>query len=119
MFKDIKVGDTVYFTGGYSKIATEDGIGIGTVDKVGNKYFYYKHGGRDVKVERETGADATDGTSTYRIYTYKHKQPILDERERNALVCIIRTAFPSYGMKEYTLDQLRRIKAILDEPKQS
>jgi hypothetical protein len=87
-----------------------------TISKVGRKYFEVGNGYRPLKfhiedLSQEMGGYIADWT------LYLSKQDILDEDESNDLHSDIRTAFSGYGKSKYTLEQLRKIKAIVDENK--
>lgn len=82
------------------------------VEKVGSKYFTIVDRPRekyDVFTLQEVGDLAR------RNLIYLTLQEIKDAEEYNRLAEEVRKPFQYYGMPKLTLDQLRRIKAILDE----
>ena len=86
------------------------------VQKVGRKYIYVIPEGhiRAVKFDIEDHREVTIYSPDWELYP--SEQAILDERERQEIESVLRQAFGSYGrFNGYTIDQLRRIKAIVDE----
>lgn len=114
----LKVGMTVYLkaVGNNARRNKEVHIVEETVVKVGRKYFQVGDGHRPWKfliedLTQETGGYVADWE------LYFSRQDILDEEEARKLCSSIQTAFIGYGKPKQSLDQLRRIKAILDEDK--
>ena len=120
--KDFKVGQTVYVRlyGNAAEGKSEDKIiEEWIVTKVGKKYLYAKPKegwGRDVIFEKRRYDDNFVNKTEYSIsyVIYLDKQDILDEMEYFKLSSFIENEF-RYSQKQYSLDQLRRIKAIIDE----
>ncbi len=79
------------------------------VTSVGRKYFQI---GRD-KFSLEDLSEVKN--YGYPDQVYLTQQERLDEEEADRLEGKIRQSFPSYGGPKFTLDQLRRIAAIIDE----
>jgi len=82
-----------------------------TVTKLGRKYFEVDALPR-TKFEIETMRE-TDYSTDY--IAYESKVVIEEELEKIALETEIRKAFDRYGKTPYTVDQLRRINAVLRE----
>jgi hypothetical protein len=109
---DFKVGQIVYGKPGinisrYSKEVIE-----GTIEKIGNKYIDVKFG-RTYKYQIEDLRQKTEYAEDY--YLYLDKQQIFDEEESESLIRDIKLKFSGWGNVSLTLDQLRRIKVIIDE----
>jgi len=83
-----------------------------TVSKVGRKYFWLEEMPR-TKFEIENLSEVTEYAPDWELYFTK--QEILDEQEFNDLVMNIRLKFDRSGRVDLTLDQLRRINAIIEE----
>lgn len=117
MNKDIKVGTTVYLKPGYNTSRRNIGVIETTIVKVGRKYIEVEEGNG---VRRGIKFDITNGLKQVTNYTpewilYFSKEEIEEEQEYNKLIEICRKNFDRWEGKEFTLDQLRRIKAILEE----
>jgi hypothetical protein len=82
-----------------------------TVTKSGTKYFYVND--RDEGYSHET-LEFKNKTYTNRIQLYKTEQEILDERENQESLQIIRRYFDNYSKVPLTLEQLRTIKKNID-----
>jgi hypothetical protein len=80
--------------------------------KVGRKYFELNRG-LIKKYSMENLEQVTEYTPDYKLYF--SKQDILDEYETNSLYSEIESKFGAWAKKDLTLDQLRRIKAIINE----
>lgn len=117
-----KVGETVYVR--YNDTSSE--VVETTVEKVGRKYFTLKSDGWwPLEFDIETPNPGYWRASTrarhsrvcYRDEAVLKAKIAADEleRERGKLRDEMRKAFDSWGRTPYTLDQLRRIKAIVDE----
>ena len=107
----IKVGQKVYLrSSGLSW--NKFGIAEATVTKVGKKYFETDHNGRDRVVIETLDQDGRGYSSQYKVYLTR--QEIEDEDETNKLRGILRKVF-DYPQSEITLDQLRRVHAIVKE----
>lgn len=88
----------------------------GTIQKLGRKYIHVAHDGsrRAIKFDRERRREVTECSPEWELYF--SRQALSDELERQEIVPALRDAFGSYGrLSNFTLDQLRRIKAIVDE----
>ena len=83
-----------------------------TITKVGRKYFEVEALPR-TKFKIETMREVTNYSVNY--IAYESLVAIEEEMESIALNNEIRNAFNGYGKPIYTLDQLRRIKAVLRE----
>lgn len=84
------------------------------ISKIGNKYFYvegegYYGGG---KFDKENMQQAVD--SNYKDTAYLSMEEIEKEDEFESLSNNIRAAFNGYNRINYSLEQLRAIKAILN-----
>lgn len=123
--KDFKVGQTVWIelTGNASRGKSgNDLIEEWEVVTVGKKYIHAKRKGFGFPVKfekREYGysekiVQKTDCCVDYILYVSKTE--LEEELERRTLIDEISIEFRSYGRKDkFSLDQLRRIKAIISE----
>ena len=86
-----------------------------TVQKAGRKYIHVtREGSRHaIMFDRERHREATEYSPGWELYL--SRQALMDELERRELEFTLRDAFGSLGRYDFTLDQLRRIKAIVDE----
>jgi hypothetical protein len=88
------------------------------IKKIGKKYFFV--GGENQNNERfwtkfdiEELREVSNYSPDWELYF--SKQEILDEQESNDISRDIRLKFGGYGKLDLTLDQLRRIKEIINE----
>lgn len=81
-----------------------------TVTKVGRKYFWVEELPR-TKFYKESMEEVTDYCVDYKAYI--DKVAIEDELEKTALEQKIRTSIGNFGRTEITLEQLRKIDAVL------
>lgn len=87
--------------------------------KIGKKYFYVGLEGE--KVDKHTfkfhinGLKHENNGYSANWQLYFDQQQILDEKESYALVKEVRLKFDIYSKVDLTLDQLRRIVAIINE----
>jgi len=100
----IKVGDIVF--------QGKDSISIVElrVEKVGRKFFYLQRGS---KYDLETMTRVADWGEKPTCYTTR--KALLEVFERNDLRNTFQDVFGGYGSLPYSLDQMRRIKTIIDE----
>lgn len=89
-----------------------------TILKIGRKYFSVGEEGQTnerfmTKFEIEDLREVTDYSPDWEVYF--SEQEILDEEEFNEIARDIRLKFGSYGKLDLTMDQLRRIKEIINE----
>ena len=105
----LKAGNKVYES-------TPQGPKALTVEKVGRKYFYvrFNHYQSTVKFNLESFVEVKDWGSPKRLY--RSEQEIADSEDNSRISERLRSLFGRYGSHDVTLDQLRRIEAILDEP---
>lgn len=101
---NLQAGDTVY------QGVDSDSIRELIVERVGRKFFYVKYG---AKYALETMTLVSDYGN--KPTCYSTLQELLDIFEGDELRKTFRTVFTEYGPFPYSLDQMRRIKAILDE----
>jgi hypothetical protein len=123
-FNDVKVGDIIHLKPSKNYRNSDDmPIESAKVSKIGRKYFYAHGTDRPESSARkyriETGAEYNDGANNYCATAYHKEQEILDIRERDYLSNTMSNAFTHNNKGEFTLDQLRRIKAIIDEPQET
>ena len=90
------------------------------VKKIGRKYFETWNGENDrytIKFRLDDFQQETGGYSAdYEIYP--SEQDIINEREKSSLESFFKhTVFGGFGSTNLTLDQLRRMKEIVDEAK--
>lgn len=80
---------------------------------VGRKYYTVKHGWHDLKFEKDTLRQVVEcGGPNYNLFP--SEQTVHDDRERFELYALFRGMAGKYECN-LSLDQLRRIKAIIDE----
>lgn len=86
------------------------------IKKVGRKYFEVWDGKMEYTTVKFNISDRTQTTEYAADWMfYFTKQEILDEIEFESLRWDISKVFKEYGRLNLTLDQLRRIKSVLDE----
>lgn len=85
------------------------------VVKVGRKYFTCKENGSPWKTQYHIDGwrEKTDYPPNSKLY--RNPQEWEDEKQSDTLLNGIRIAFRLWSGKKYTLDQLRRIKEIMEE----
>jgi hypothetical protein len=120
----LKVGQKVYLLlsgnkARYLKDAPiEKRIEEHVVKKVGRKYFETWEEGRNfstVKFYIDSRRQVTDYTEDYALY--ETKEEIYEMVERNRLQAQVRKTFRDWTDTGLTLDQLKRIDAIIQEGK--
>lgn len=112
----LEVGQSVYLKAVGNNARWRDGLHISedVITKVGRKYFEVGDGRKPLKFHIDDLTQETGGyIADWKLYF--SKQDILDEEEFEKLKCDIRMKFDSYGKLNMSLDQLRRIKTIIDE----
>ena len=130
---DFKKGQTVYLLviegsnayriSGYEKRPFEERIKEAPVVSVGSKYITVEIGNivaSQIKfnIENNFNQEVDAGGRNYDIFL--NRQDVYDYQEKKDLIKEIRDAFNSslwFDHSKYSLDQLRRIKAILNENK--
>jgi hypothetical protein len=90
---------------------------VGTVTKIGRKYLDVEFNGFLYKFDMEWDyrEKVNCGSPNYKLYL--SKEEILDEIKAEELYSKVRDSFDSYGGNngKFTLNQLERIKNIIDE----
>lgn len=112
----MQVGDKVYLkaVGNLARHRKEVFIKEAEISKVGRKYFEVGEGHKPLKFHIEDSKQETGGyIADWELYF--SEQEILDEEEFKKLSWEIKSKFDTYGKVQLTLDQLRRIKAIITE----
>jgi len=109
----LKVGLKVWTRGSGRRALDSEMINECIVSKVGKKYFELNNDSR-YKYQIENLRIVSDFSSSV---VYFEKQPILDEIELAETREFLRKSFDtlSHTRSKYSLDQLRRVKQILDE----
>lgn len=111
--KDLKLGQKVWirYNGGDTRRSRE--VREGIITKVGRKYFEVNNndwtGG---KFDIKTMVEAVD--SNYRDTAYLSLDEIEKEIEYGKLSSEIRNAFSAYSKLNFSIEQLRAIKEIID-----
>jgi len=111
----MQVGQKVYLKpiGDQSRISSK--ILECEVSKVGRKFIYIESGHRnETKFHADTLRQVTRYSPDWQIYF--SLQEIEDEKEFNDLHHQLESTFRYGSKKQFTLDQLRQIKRIIDEP---
>ncbi len=115
----IKVGSTVYLKpiNNAARYGRKD-ILEKVVLKKGRKYFYVGNTGeteirRMFKFSLEDMTEVTEYSPDWELYL--SKQDIIDKEEKKKLIFNIRSVFDRWSSVDLTLDQLRRIHAIISE----
>ena len=117
MDERINVGTKVFLEGShYNRFRTC--VREGTISKVGRKYFEVTvaAGGNYTYIAKfhiDRLWQAAPYTRDFSLYF--SMQEITDRDERNAISLLLAKASMSGRFQNLTLDQLRRVKAILDE----
>lgn len=116
----MEVGDKVFLkaVGNNARGRKEVLIEEYEIMKIGRKYFEVSNDSRykSLKFNLEDNRQENRGyIADWDLYF--SRQEILDEEEIEKLHWDIKTAFNGYGKSKFTLDQLRRINAIVDENK--
>lgn len=116
----LKVGQIIYSKpAGHRLRKGREGLEEFVVAKVGRKYFYAcpigceERIGSHYKYRIDNWAQVTDYTKTSVLY--RDRQAWLDEKEIGKAEHMLCQRFRSYGSTGLSLDQLRRIVAIIEE----
>lgn len=109
----MEIGQQVYVKpignrGRYSSKVTTS-----TVNKIGKKYFYLD-GYRRVKFSLDTMTEVSDYTPNYKVY--ESLETIEGEIEYVQKLSSIKQYFSVYGSTNLTIDQIRLIYNIINEP---
>jgi len=89
------------------------------VVKIGRKYFTvrkYNQSNLDIKFYIDDRKQFADVSCDWELYF--STQEILDEKESESLTRKLKRDFGAYGKWNLTLEQLKRIQKIVDEPKE-
>jgi len=111
----MQVGDNVYLKPSNNAARRTTEIREWKIKSVGRKYFEAWDGERDhsaMKFYIDGFKQVTNYTPDWIVYF--SKQEILDENEFYKLFNDIRTVFNGYSKPKLTLEQLRKIKNIID-----
>ena len=108
----IQVGQKVYLKPIGNKVRISQNIRESEIEKIGKKYFYLKGFNRE-KFSMEDMMNVSNYVSDWKVYL--SIQEIEYEKEYNQLFENIRKTFDHWSGVNFTLDQLRRIKEIIDE----
>lgn len=119
----MKVGDTVYLLpdGNMTRRMTGsliENIKEAKIEKVGKKLITVSLGYGEIKFRldnKHKGGYAENTNYSCDYYMYESKQDILDMLEHDDLKNKISTNFSNYSRIDFSLDQLRRIMAIIEE----
>lgn len=114
------VGETLYSLNiGNSARRCEQVLTPMKVISVGRKYFKLLKEGDHISRAAEFHIDSWYEHSEYSAdhAIYETEQHYLNEKESQNLIVFIRETFSHFTRTNFTLDQLRRIKAIIDEGK--
>jgi hypothetical protein len=109
---EIVVGMTVYLKPINNAARRSKDVQEGIVSKVGRKYFEVE-GFYRTKFSIDELIEVSEYAPDWKVYL--SKQELLDEQEFENLLRDIRLFFSNYGKVNLTLDQLRKIKAIISE----
>lgn len=104
----MQVGQTVWVTGGFG--SRSEGATADVISKIGNKYFYLT--GNPSKFDLRTLLSVGDSNYPYRVWLTIEEYK--DSLELKELTAKLRSEFQRYSYP-FTLDQLRRINAIIEE----
>ena len=103
-------GQTVWIDRKPHRSSEGNRITKGTLTSIGSKYYTVKDKHSETKFDKETMHEKTNYSPMETLYFCE--QDLFDARELQALETELRTTIPRVKM---TLDQLRRIKMIVDE----
>lgn len=114
MKNEIKVGQDIWYRVYGRRMGGDGLLHKSTVSKVGKKYFEIA----DLYGERFFIDSLTNDGKGYSssCQAYLSEQDRLDEVEVASLSQFLRNKVGQYGLAPFSLDQLRRIKAIIEEP---
>jgi len=110
------VGEVLYSLNvGNSARRCEQALRAVTVSKVGRKYFYVDNGSwYKEQFYIDTWEEKTEYAATVKLYETEREW--LDEKEAREICTLINNSFVySRPTRDATLDQLRRIKNIIEE----
>jgi hypothetical protein len=116
MNNKIKVGQEVCFVD-VSVGRGQKTVSMQPVVRVGKKYFYLKPSHWEIKIDIETLRE--ENNSNYKSYCFMTMQDYLDNQEEGNLSDYIASFYRNLRRPKLSLDQLRRIKAIMDETNSS
>lgn len=91
----------------------------GEVTKIGRKYItvkFNKWNEEQFSIEDDYRQKYTLGGANYKLYL--NKEEIINDFKANKIYVSIQYYFSSYKNSRFTLDQLKRIKEIIDENKE-
>lgn len=110
----LRVGNNARY---YKNEQLESLIVEAKVQKVGRKYIEVLPNGRldTIKFNKEDLKEVTNYSADWELYL--SKQEIYDNEEHSDLCFEIKSVFVKYGKIDLSLEQLRKIKAIIDESK--
>lgn len=110
-----KVGEVLYSLNvGNAARRVEQKLTPVTVTKVGRKYFETGSGYRPDRYHISDWRQENGGFSATSCL-YESEQAWEDEKESVQIIVKIRDLFNGFGGPKYSLDQLRRIKTIIEE----
>lgn len=109
----VKVGQMLY-----RQEKTHRGVATGeikgvAVTKVGNKYFYVDNG--NTPYDMVTLRHTSKSSSMFDVSLYLSRQHILDALEYSSTLNLIQRKIQYTSGVVFSLDQLRRIKSIIEE----
>lgn len=106
----MEVGQTVWVTGGFGR---NNKIEADVIEKIGNKYFYLVGDMDQRKFDLKTLRQVSE--HNYPVQVYLSLEDYQSKVEEATLSDKIKKVFQGYGRLPLTLDQLRRIDAIISE----
>ena len=110
------IGQTVYIKTVGNAAGYGESVRESKIVSVGRKYFEVgeEKGSRlNTKFSLEDNREVSDYSANWSLYF--SEQEIKDEEESNKIVSEIKNKFSTWGRMDLTLDQLRRIKEIIEE----
>lgn len=109
-----KVGETLYMLNINNAARHKAQVLVPVqVSKVGNKYFSVDGIYKVKEFTISNWREKTNGSANYRLF--ETEQEWFDERDYDALIRSMRHEFSGYGKCALSLDQLRRIQAVIME----
>lgn len=109
-----KIGQTLYSLNvGNAARNVEQKLTPVVVSAVGRKYFTCGKGWSETQYYLDTWHEKTDYTA--RSCLYENEQEWIDDKECSDIESMMRTMFGTFRRIDLSLDQLRRIKSIVEQ----
>lgn len=111
---NLTIGQTIYWVSSkYIDRERVTKIKESKIATIGHKFFTLEDSRSKFSILEMRRYDSQFNQNEYRVYT--SIQEIEDEREKGELIGFLHTMFSGNNRSKLSLDQLRRIKQIIDE----